>query len=488
MKFKTTAIMAAALLAAFGANAGTLAGGTQNFAAEAFKGTTATDANTAITVGAVTYTVSTTSGIVVNSGGTLSYYLRLASGTFTAAPGFGEFATSIAGFTVGTPVLSADKTTVMVPLTATTDVNIGLGSTVTFTPTTPTTPTTTTIAGVKTALGAVGGTVSATGVLALGATTAPDATVALPASIDGAAPTAVIAKSVQAITGVVSNLPTNTDKIDLNAVPSASAYTPAAAAAKLGSVTFTNVPAVALDGTTAFTIAAANAALTVPVMVTPAASQSFPVGAVLSADLGATCAAAIAPVAAFTSTTASAAATIAVPIASVTSGTPLFVCLSAPSPTNVATPLSPTITATLANSVVATAAQTQVTGAGYALGYNGTQIDVSNYLPIVLATTSGFEQYLRIANTGSREAAVSVALIDQDTGVVGASAPVVTLKPGASKTIRGSDIEAALGVTLAAEARPRLRVTAPTTGLTVQNMLMTSGGFTNNSSAQGQPQ
>ncbi len=45
MKFKTTAIMAAALLAAFGANAGTLAGGTQNFAAEAFKGTTATDAN-----------------------------------------------------------------------------------------------------------------------------------------------------------------------------------------------------------------------------------------------------------------------------------------------------------------------------------------------------------------------------------------------------------------------------------------------------------
>lgn len=71
---------------------------------------------------------------------------------------------------------------------------------------------------------------------------------------------------------------------------------------------------------------------------------------------------------------------------------------------------------------------------------------------------------------------------------MGASAPVVTLKPGASKTIHGSDIEAALGVTLAAGARPRLRVTAPTTGLTVQNMLITSGGFTNNSSAQGQPQ
>ena len=481
MKFKTTAIMAAALLAAFGANAGTLAGGTQNFAAEAFQGTTATDANTAITVAPITYTVSTTGGIVLNTGGVLSYYLRLASGTFSVAPLAADFAASNGSLTVGTPVLSADKTTVMVTLSATADVNIGLGSTVTFT------PALTTIASVKTALGAVGGTVSATGVLALGAATAPDATVALPASVDGAAATAVIAKSVQAITGVVSNLPTNTDKIDLNAVPSASAYTPAAAA-KLGSVTFTNVPAVTPAGAASpFTIAAANAALTVPVMVTPAASQSFPVGAVLSADLAATCAAAIAPVAPFTSTTASAAATIAVPIASVTSGTPLFVCLSAPSPTNVATPLSPTITATLANSVVATAAQTQVTGAGYALGYNGTQIDVSNYLPIVLAT-SGFEQYLRIANTGSREAAVSVALIDQNTGVVGASAAVVTLKPGASKTIRGSDIEAALGVTLAAEARPRLRVTAPTTGLTVQNMLMTSGGFTNNSSAQGQPQ
>ena len=486
MKFKTTAIMAAALLAAFGANAGTLAGGTQHFAAEAFKGTTATDANTAITLGAVTYTVSTTSGIVVNNGGTLSYYLRLASGTFTAAPATSEFATSIAGFTVGVPVLSADKTTVMVPLTATNDVNIGLGSTVTFTPTTPTTPTTTTIAGVKTALGAVGGTVSATGVLALGATTAPDATVALPASIDGAAPTAVIAKSVQAITGVVSNLPTNTDKIDLNATPSASAYTPTATYAKLGSVTFTNAAAVTPAGTT-FDIATANAGLTVPVVVTPAASQSFPVSATLSASLATTCAAPVASATTFTTTTASAAATISVPIASVTSGNPVYVCLSAPSATNVATPISPTITATLANSAVATAGQTQVTGAGYALGYNGTQIDVSNYLPIVLAT-SGFEQYLRIANTGSREAAVSVALIDQDTGVVGASAPVVTLKPGASKTIRGSDIEAALGVTLAAEARPRLRVTAPTTGLTVQNMLMTPGGFTNNSSAQGQPQ
>lgn len=417
---------------------------------------------------------------MVNSGGTLSYYLRLASGTFTAAPGVGEFATSIAGFTVGTPVLSADKTTVMVRLTATTDVNIGLGSTVTFT------PTTTTIAGVKTALGAVGGTVSATGVLALGAATAPDATVALPASIDGAAPTAVIAKSVQAITGVVSNLPTNTDKINLSATPSASAYTPNTSA-KLGSVTFTDAAAAVTPAGTLFDIATANALLTVPVVVTPAASQSFPVGAVLSADLATTCAAPIAPVTAFTTTTASAAATISVPIASVTSGAPVYVCLSAPSATNVATPISPTITATLANSVVATAGQTQVTGAGYALGYNGTQIDVSNYLPIVLAT-SGFEQYLRIANTGSREAAVSVALIDQDTGVVGASAPVVTLKPGASKTIRGSDIEAALGVTLAAEARPRLRVTAPTTGLTVQNMLMTPGGFTNNSSAQGQPQ
>lgn len=481
MKFKTTAIMAAALLAAFGANAGTLAGGTQNFAAEAFKGTTATDANTAITVGAVTYTVSTTSGIVVNSGGTLSYYLRLASGTFTAAPAATEFATSIAGFTVGTPVLSADSTTVMVPLTATSDVNIGLGSTVTFT------PAATKIAGVKTALGAVGGTVSATGVLALGAATAPNATVALPASIDGAAPTAVIAKSVQAITGVVSNLPTNTDKIDLNATPSASAYTPAATYAKLGSVTFTDAAAAVTPAGTTFDIATANASLTVPVMVTPAASQSFPVGAVLSASLTTTCASPIAPVTPFTTTTASAAATISVPIASVTSGAPVYVCLSAPSANNVATPISPTITATLANSAVATAGQTQVTGAGYALGYNGTQIDVSNYLPIVLAT-SGFEQYLRIANTGSREAAVSVALIDQDTGVVGASAPVVTLKPGASKTIRGSDIEAALGVTLAAEARPRLRVTAPTTGLTVQNMLMTPGGFTNNSSAQGQPQ
>ena len=37
----------------------------------------------------------------------------------------------------------------------------------------------------------------------------------------------------------------------------------------------------------------------------------------------------------------------------------------------------------------------------------------------------------------------------------------------------------------AAGARPRIRVTAPTTGLTVQNMLFTpNGSFTNNSSKE----
>ena len=49
------------------------------------------------------------------------------------------------------------------------------------------------------------------------------------------------------------------------------------------------------------------------------------------------------------------------------------------------------------------------------------------------------------------------------------------------------DAEAALTESVG-EPKGRLRVTAPTTGLTVQNMLMTPGGFTNNSSAQGQPQ
>jgi len=487
MTFKTNAILAAALMAAFGANAGTLsaatAGGTV-FAAEAFQGATATDANTAITPGKITYSVATTGGIVVNAGGTIYHYLRLTNGKFSAAPAAGAFggtALAVGGAgngVVGTPVLSTDKTTVLVPVTYTANATIGVGATLEYTPATGAIDT------VKTALGTAGGTVSATGSLsALAAVAAPDATAAQPSDVDGAPANAVIAKSVQAITGAVSNLPSNTVKIDLSATPPASAYTPTAYA-QLGSVTFTEVAAGNPNNAANLTIALANAGGNATVVATPGTGQSFPVGATLKvgtslcADLGTPSATKT-----FTTTDASAAASLTVPIANVTSGTALYLCLSAPSATNVATPITANITAELLNNVVvATAGKTTTAGAGYALGYNGTQIDVTNYVP---AAVSGWTQFIRVANTGALSAPISAAFVNETTGAVGTSAVIVpSLPAGAVKNLTATDIEAALGAQ-AEGARPRLRITAPSNNLTVQNMLFTpNGSFTNNSSQQ----
>ena len=336
----------------------------------------------------------------------------------------------------------------------------------------------------KTALATAGGTVSATGSLsALAAATAPDATAAQPSDVDGAPANAVIAKSVQAITGAVSNLPSNTIKIDLSATPPASAYTPTAYA-QLGSVTFTEVAAFNPDKAANLTIALANAGGNATVVATPGSGQSFPVGATLKvgtslcADLGTPSATKT-----FTTTDASAAASLTVPIANVTSGTALYLCLSAPSATNVATPITANITAELLNNVVvATAGKTTTAGAGYALGYNGTQIDVTNYVP---AAVSGWTQFIRVANTGALSAPISAAFVNETTGAVGTSAVIVpSLPAGAVKNLTATDIEAALGAQ-AEGARPRLRITAPSNNLTVQNMLFTpNGSFTNNSSQQ----
>lgn len=487
MTFKTNAILAAALMAAFGANAGTVtpavAGGTV-FAAEAFQGATATDANTAITPGAITYSVATTGGIVVNAGGSIYYYVRLSNGKFATAP----LATAVTGSvptllgtgSVTVVGISADKTTALVKLTNTTTstVNIGVGGTIIYTPATGAIDT------VKTALATAGGTVSATGSLsALAAATAPDATTAQPSDVDGAPANAVIAKSVQAITGAVSNLPSSTVKIDLSATPPASAYTPTAYA-QLGSVTFTQVAAGNPDNAANLTIALANAGGNATVVATPGTGQSFPVGATL--EVGTSTCANLSPTPSstktFTASNASEAASLTVPVASIASGTPLYLCLSAPGGGQTATPITANITAELLNNaVVATAGKTTTAGAGYALGYNGTQIDVTNYVP---AAMSGWTQFIRVANTGALSAPVSAAFVDE-SGNVGTSAVIIpSLSAGAVKNLEAADIEAALGAQ-AEGARPRLRITAPSNGLTVQNMLFTpNGSFTNNSAQQ----
>ena len=107
----------------------------------------------------------------------------------------------------------------------------------------------------------------------------------------------------------------------------------------------------------------------------------------------------------------------------------------------------------------------------------GASVDVPSYLPWALHT-AGYASYIRIINTGgSSAAAVSVALIDGDTGVVGTAATLnAALPPGAAVTYSGQQIEAVLGVSLPASARPRLRVTSTPGYVDVQSFQSNPAG------------
>ena len=124
---------------------------------------------------------------------------------------------------------------------------------------------------------------------------------------------------------------------------------------------------------------------------------------------------------------------------------------------------------------------TQLSGA-----QSGTTIDVRSYLPYSL-NTSGYVSYLRVINTGSSATAVRVALIDGDTGVVGTSAVLnAALPAGAAITYSGQQVEAALGVTPPASARPRLRVTS-TTPIEVQSFMSNPTGVVTESDSVSAP-
>jgi hypothetical protein len=122
---------------------------------------------------------------------------------------------------------------------------------------------------------------------------------------------------------------------------------------------------------------------------------------------------------------------------------------------------------------------TQLSGA-----QTGSTVDVRTYVPWA-ANTSGYISYLRVINTATTTTAVRVAVIDGDTGVVGASAILdANVLPGAAITYTAQQVEAALGISLPVAARPRIRVTS-TTPIDVQSFMSNPGGvFTETSSVQ----
>lgn len=495
------AVACAVIAMAGSANAGTSTATAITYATQNFQATTVANAavQNAITIQPNALTYSMSAATTVNTAGIIYFQVRLTGGTFGGtAPVAADFnvAAQGAGSNLSAIVLSTDKKTVQVKFTATADTFLGLGALVY-------TPAAGTIVKVNDALAAAGGVVSAESTITTTAGTATtlQSTVAL-SSVDGAIPSSTLAKSASAISAAVSAA-AGAGQIDLTASPPASAYftsgaTLQTAGASLGSVTLTETTGnqMALDGATDYTLAAgsdhASTATDTTITVTPPAGTPFPVGATVDASTTAAtatvpaCAAAnllgLGP-AVFTAVTAATAATLVVPWANMPgSGSPTFVCLTAPSATDTATPITPTIAASLTPGVAADAPTTVAATTGYALDYNGSKVDVRNYVPFAV---TGYQQFLRIINTGTVAAKVSAAVINETTGVVGTAGVLITsLAAGAAMTLDATAIEAAIGAQ-AATARPRVRITAPTNGMNVQNYLFTpSGSFTEASGAQ----
>ncbi len=476
-----TAIASALLALGFSAQAsGTLTATAINFATQNF-GATA-PATLGITPGPITYTFNTPGGIVVNPTVSIIMYFRLGNGaTFAAAPGTGAFTGSI---TTLTPIpltptataISTDKTTIAVTFTNSglANATIGVGASVIFTPAAAS------VVGVNTTLATVGGVVSASA--SVSALAAAVNSVALPADLDGPAATAAsIATAASAITGAVTaGGPTaETQKIDVTATPSQAALTVGAngqgiTKVNFGSFKFTNVAGVKNTGGTVDYTIAANLTATGTGAV---ATGSFSSAGAMTLTTDAACATALgagslAVLTGGTTATWTAATTAA-------SGVATYVCMTANGTTAI-----PVTTPTLivkTTPTTGTDAVTGVSGTLYALGLNGASIDVRSYVP---AAAIGYSSFVRIVNTGSTPAPISVAVIDQATGVAGSSAVLGTLAAGAAKTYLASDIEGATGV-IAAGLRPRLRITAPTAALQVQSFMSSpSGVFSDMSGGQ----
>lgn len=499
-KFLASAIAVAIGTLASSAFAGNLSTTTKYLATEVFGPTQA--ATVALTPTAVSYSISSPGGVTLAAGQSMNVYFRL-SGThvFAAAPVAADF-NAVGTLTKGTPAIGTGAFANTLVMTYTNGgaaaVNLPLGTAIIWTPASAIT--------VKSAeMSTAGGTVQVTGSIDGNVVNTQAAT--LPSSQDPVAAAVTLAVSTQAITGAVQKssdfvaaaaplVRVEGAKINLGATPPGTNFAVSGSATtntanniiNFGSVTFTDnasvVPTV-LAGT-AYTLATAVPATGLEVTLTPDAGKTFPVGSTVNLYSDAACTTAVGTASAALDATTAATAVKVVSTAAPTTKTPVYVCLTlkaAPiTAANAATPVTPTISAVLKKTAATDASNSIAATAGYALGYNGSLVDVTNYVP---AGVTGWQQFLRVVNTGGQTAAVSAAVIDEVTGVAGTAVQVIpSLAAGAVKNLTAAELEAAVGA-VDATKRPRIRFTAPTTGMNVQNMLFTpNGSFTNNSSKE----
>ncbi|MBV8467556.1 MAG: hypothetical protein JO218_16570 [Burkholderiales bacterium] len=155
------------------------------------------------------------------------------------------------------------------------------------------------------------------------------------------------------------------------------------------------------------------------------------------------------------------------------SGT-VFVCAKY-SGTVTINPYQSTIASTLPSGAH-TALNTTVAAANtYNLKNNGASILLHSYLPNGLAKAAGIQSFVRVVNTSSTSAAVSVAVYDDAAGTLGTSAVLGTIAAHASTTFTSAQVEAATGA-IANSNVHSLLLTAPSSNLAAQTLLIGAGG------------
>lgn len=112
-------------------------------------------------------------------------------------------------------------------------------------------------------------------------------------------------------------------------------------------------------------------------------------------------------------------------------------------------------------------------------GQSGASIDVRSYVP---AARSAYTSFLRVINESNAATPITAAVLNQDDGSVLASGTLIASLPAnAALTLTASQVEAALGIALPVDSRPRIRITSPagTAALRMQSFLLQPDGAFN---------
>ena len=502
-KFVKTAIAAAALgLVTLSLQAATLATNSTTFATQVFAGTTPSAAVT-------TAVINVNTAANLNAGSSVTVMVQLTGGKYATALG------ALGAASVTSAAVAAQNIAGIVALGGTvtygstaSGATAATGGTGTATATTNNADVLVVTLVTDTAI-SVGGRllsvtipISAAGLATAGATVTSNASVytgAVAAKFGTALPTTGTFEASTEVTTVATSAngliatagaASTAQRLDLNATVASSLFTAGTAGATAtGATNSVQIGTLAINTPTAATMTAAGIGnpytvgaktstltFTAPagywgglgttgVVEVRANNATACGGAVVAANSSVPFATAALAAAATTVSTVAAVLPIAATAA------PHHICITAIPGTVAFQTGAATLTGTLGVAAAQDAAVAVSSTAMTSLATNGSQVDVNAYWPASLAA-SGYAGYVRVINTGTLAAPISMAYINPTTGVVGTAAVVIASLPaGASQMVSSSVIEAAVGASPFGTSAGRVRVTAPTNALRTQSFI-----------------